>query len=47
MTMVHKGNLTFKTIRDVFKLYKVIQRNVTKQNCCKKEQEGIGNLLFG
>ena len=33
MTMVHKGNLKFKTIRDV-------------QNCCKKEQEGIGNLLF-
>lgn len=24
MTMVHKGNLTFKTIRDAYKLYKVI-----------------------
>ena len=47
MTIVHKGNLTFKTNRDVFKLYKVIYRNVNKQNCCKKEPVGIVKLLFG
>lgn len=44
MTIVHKGNLTFKTNRDVFK---VIYRNVNKQNCCKKEPVGIVKLLFG